>query len=123
MAKSGRKKPRYLVKGQANSEERSRALGVRMPDGRIAADTTKQNQTSAFTQKLFYEDQEYVCRDCGKSKVWTAEAQKWWFEVAKGPIQSRAIRCRECRVALREAHQGTPRRSQPDRLKADGADS
>jgi hypothetical protein len=110
MSRANRKKPRYLVKGEANSEERSRTLGVRMRDGRIAADLGKQNQTSAFTQKLFYEDYDFVCRDCGRDEVWTAEAQKWWFEVAKGPIQSLATRCQACRVALREAHGGTPRR-------------
>jgi DNA-directed RNA polymerase subunit RPC12/RpoP len=119
MSKFNREKPRYLVKGQANSEERSRTLGVRMPDGRIAADTSRQNQTSAFEEKLFYEDQDYVCRDCGKANVWTAEAQKWWFEVAKGPIQSKAIRCRECRIALRKAHGGTPRRDDRGVISSD----
>ncbi|MFI4875628.1 MAG: zinc-ribbon domain containing protein [Blastopirellula sp. JB062] len=37
------------------------------------------------------------CVDCGTEEVWTAMQQKWWYEVMKGAIHSRAIRCRACR--------------------------
>jgi putative zinc ribbon protein len=46
---------------------------------------------------LFYVDKPFVCRDCGKAEVWTATQQKWWYEVAKGHIDSHAVRCRACR--------------------------
>ena len=46
---------------------------------------------------LFYVDRPFVCRDCGESQVWTAKQQKWWYEIAKGHINSVAIRCRPCR--------------------------
>jgi len=35
--------------------------------------------------------------DCGKSEVWTAEKQKWYYEEAKGYIWAVAIRCYSCR--------------------------
>ena len=59
----------------------------------------------------YYRDMPFVCRDCGKSEVWTAKQQKWWHEVVKVEIESTAVRCRRCRTierdrkrAVREAH-------------------
>jgi len=46
---------------------------------------------------LFYVDKPFTCKDCGKAEVWTATQQKWWYEVAKGNVESTAIRCRPCR--------------------------
>lgn len=45
----------------------------------------------------FYVDKVVVCRNCGKEEVWPAERQKWWYEVAKGNINTQAVFCRECR--------------------------
>ncbi|MCA9162262.1 MAG: zinc-ribbon domain containing protein [Planctomycetales bacterium] len=30
-------------------------------------------------------------------QVWSAQQQKWYYEVAKGSLYATAIRCRECR--------------------------
>lgn len=46
-------------------------------------------------------DKPFICRDCGLSQVWIASQQKWWYEVAKGNINSTAVRCRSCRQKLR----------------------
>jgi hypothetical protein len=46
---------------------------------------------------LVYIDKPFTCKDCGKAEVWTATQQQWWYEVAKGNIDSTAIRCRPCR--------------------------
>jgi len=45
----------------------------------------------------FYVDKPFVCRDCGSKEIWTAKQQKWWYEIAKGHIDSTAVRCRRCR--------------------------
>ncbi len=45
----------------------------------------------------FYVDQLMQCRQCGKEEVWRAEAQQWWYEVAKGNINTKAVLCRACR--------------------------
>jgi len=50
---------------------------------------------------LFYIDTAFTCRDCGSHEVWTAKQQKWWYEEAQGPIDSRAVRCRPCRLIER----------------------
>ncbi|MFC1720192.1 zinc-ribbon domain containing protein [Pseudomonadota bacterium] len=45
----------------------------------------------------FYVDQIVICRNCGTEEVWPANRQKWWYEVAKGNINTTAILCRKCR--------------------------
>jgi hypothetical protein len=50
----------------------------------------------------YYRDLPFKCRDCGKSEVWTATQQKWWYEVAKADVWTTATRCRSCRRRERE---------------------
>lgn len=57
-----------------------------------------------LAQHGYYVDQWYACVDCGKHEVWTAAQQKWWYETAKGYIDSIAIRCKPCRVTRRSGH-------------------
>jgi len=45
----------------------------------------------------FYIDKLVVCRQCGAEEVWLARRQKWWYEVAKGNINTDAVLCRSCR--------------------------
>lgn len=56
------------------------------------------NQRAAYTSMpLFYLDMPFTCKDCGSRELWTAKQQKWWYEIAKGSIDSIAVRCRPCR--------------------------
>lgn len=56
------------------------------------------NPSAVYTlMPLFYLDMPFVCRDCGSHELWTAKQQKWWYEIAKGSIDSVAVRCRSCR--------------------------
>lgn len=50
-----------------------------------------------FVARGFYRDVLFKCADCGKEEVWRATQQKWWYEVAKGNVETRAIRCNACR--------------------------
>jgi hypothetical protein len=50
-----------------------------------------------FVERGYYLDQPFVCESCGIDQVWTAAQQKWWYEVAKGSLYSRATHCRACR--------------------------
>jgi hypothetical protein len=50
-----------------------------------------------FVERGYYVDRPFVCKDCGKSEVWTATQQKWWYETAKGDVWTIAVRCRPCR--------------------------
>lgn len=67
------------------------------------------NNTYGLLPK-FYVDKPFICRDCGSSQVWTASQQKWWYEVAKGNINSTAVRCRSCRQKLRLLKQNNPQK-------------
>jgi hypothetical protein len=44
----------------------------------------------------YYEDIEFRCRDCHEEHTWTAQAQKWYFEMVRGVVWGQASRCREC---------------------------
>lgn len=55
-----------------------------------------------FVNRGYYLDKPFTCIDCGKAEVWTASQQKWWYDVAKGDIQTTAVRCRNCRRKERE---------------------
>lgn len=85
------------------------------PPKRIEADLSKQAPNNTYSPRLFYEDLKFKCRDCGKREIWTAEQQQWWYEVAKGPVQSTAIRCRICRETRRKSAKGTPPKSHKER--------
>jgi hypothetical protein len=67
--------------------------------GIVAADPTQLAHCNTYgLLPVFYRDQPFVCRDCGSEEVWTAKQQKWWYELAKGHIDSFAVRCRACRA-------------------------
>lgn len=89
--------------------------GVEVPPGAILAnwDALRHNEATFpdIDYPRFYADRPFRCRDCDSHEVWTARQQKWWYETAKGTIQSVAIRCRSCRrkerecaASAREAH-------------------
>ena len=73
-----------------------------MPEGAIVANLDEQEENNSYGVKAYYVDEPFTCRDCGKEEVWTAKQQQWWFEVAKGNINSKAVRCRACRKRVRE---------------------
>lgn len=49
----------------------------------------------------YYVDCVFTCRACGCEEIWLAEDQKWYFEVAKGHTDARAVLCHACRRATR----------------------
>jgi len=53
--------------------------------------------TPDFVERGYYVDRPFICKDCGKSEVWTAGQQKWWYESAQGDVWTVAVRCRSCR--------------------------
>ena len=56
----------------------------------------------AFVYRGYYIDTAFRCKDCGAEGVWTAARQKWWYEVAQGNVETRAVRCKVCRAKERE---------------------
>lgn len=64
----------------------------------ILADTSKLAHINTYgSLPEYYLDQPFICRQCGKSQIWKAKDQKWYYEEAKGHIDATAVECHECR--------------------------
>ena len=73
---------------------------VSLPAGAVVADPLQLSHNNTYSPlPRFYVDRVVQCRQCGKEEVWPAERQKWWYEVAKGNINTQAVLCRACRQA------------------------
>jgi hypothetical protein len=68
----------------------------------------------AFVARGHYADVIFRCTACQKEEVWRATQQKWWYEVAKGHVESHAKLCNPCRRAERE------RRAEARRVHLEG---
>ncbi len=81
--------------------------GVEIPRGAVAADASKRVPNNSYSPlPLFYVDKEFTCADCGREEIWTAQQQKWYYEVAKGSQYATAVRCRDCRRKRSEQQTG-----------------
>ncbi|OUM00161.1 zinc-ribbon domain containing protein [Variovorax sp. JS1663] len=99
-----RRLQRAAALGELLQVQDARSLVAERPAGVEPADQevlARYNNTYGLLP-AFYVDRAFTCRDCGIEEVWTAKQQKWWYEVARGHIDSQAVRCRACRRALRE---------------------
>lgn len=73
-----------------------------VPRGALLADPAKLLHSGTLSGRpRLYRDTTFVCVDCGVEEVWTAVQQKWWYEEAKGQLDTVAKRCRDCRRAER----------------------
>ncbi|ATQ75510.1 hypothetical protein CR152_14010 [Massilia violaceinigra] len=81
------------------------SLNNTIPDGRpstVPADTglwSAQSQNSVpcqFGWVTHYTDKEYVCRTCGAPCIFTAQDQKYTYEVKKAYIDQERKLCRPC---------------------------
>ena len=70
----------------------------------VPADRSKLSHVKTYgSLPEYYLDQPFTCRKCGKSEVWKAEDQKWYYEEAKGHIDAKAVECHDCRGAKKRA--------------------
>ena len=80
------------------------------PAGAVMADPTQLAHNNTYGRlPQFYVDKIVVCRDCGTEELWRAERQKWWYEVAKGNINTDAVYCRACRQKMKARKSATRR--------------
>jgi hypothetical protein len=100
---SSKSKTERLKKGQLS---RAKALigidttdpNATPPAGAVLADQKELSHNNTYGRlPRFYIDKVVICRHCGTEEVWPAERQKWWYEVAKGNINTDAVLCRVCR--------------------------
>ena len=96
--KQGRLRDSSLKRARAMSQVDTRDPGTTPPPGAVLADPVQLAHNNTYGRlPRFYVDRVMVCRDCGKEEVWLAGRQKWWYEVAKGSINTDAVYCRSCR--------------------------
>lgn len=95
-------KARRLSRAEALKSIDPRGIAPALQPGMVPADRDKLAHNNTYSMlPLFYVDTAFTCRDCGNQEVWTGKQQKWWHEEAKGHIDSRAVRCRPCRLIER----------------------
>ncbi len=93
---------------------------VTPPPGAVAADQDALAHNNTYGRlPRFYVDRVVRCRRCGTVEVWPAQRQKWWYEVAKGDINTQAVLCRACRARER-ARKAEARRLHLEGLRRKG---
>ena len=97
-SKTERLKQNQLSRAKALGGIDTTDPGTTPPPGAVLADQKELLHNNTYGRlPRFYVDKVVFCRQCSKEEVWTAESQKWWYEVAKGNINTEAVLCRECR--------------------------
>jgi hypothetical protein len=71
----------------------------RIPNTAIEADLTKQSQATIAVTHYF--DVTRKCRDCGKSFIFFAQEQKYWYEDLGFTLNLDCVRCVPCRKRQR----------------------
>ena len=97
-----------------------RAVGV--PSGAVPCNPSLLAPDSSYgspdyAERGYYLDALFECAGCRKIEVWTATQQKWWYEIAKGGVWTKATRCRPCRRKERERVNEARNRSADGREK------
>lgn len=92
-----------LRRARALANIDTRDPNLRPPPDAVMADHSQLSHNNTYDLlPRFYVDKLIVCRNCSKEEVWPAKRQKWWYEVAKGNINTTAVLCRECRGKEKE---------------------
>ncbi|MBI5740760.1 MAG: zinc-ribbon domain containing protein [Nitrospirae bacterium] len=106
-----------LKRAKATADIDTRDENITPPPGAVMADHAQLSHNNTYDRlPRFYIDKVVVCRQCGKEEVWPAERQKWWYEIAKGNINTQAVLCRSCR-GKEKARKDAARRVLPAGLK------
>lgn len=122
--KSNKLRRAEITATRLHKQEKAHRAEVEVRRAEITADTAPFNPSllapynsygqPTFVRDGYYRDANFTCVDCGIEEVWRATQQKWWYEVAKGHVESRATRCHRCRKIE------TERRNQARRVHLDG---
>jgi len=106
-ARRAAKRAKKLAEEQSLQARRAAADRAKRLKGQVLVNPSLLRPTNSygipdFVYRAFYVDMPFQCKDCGKSEIWTASQQKWWYEIAKGDVWTVATRCRPCRRIERE---------------------
>ena len=105
--KKAKREKEEILASQAAQEARLQLLRKARPRGEAPVNQTKLKPNNSYSVPAFVERGSYVpieftCKTCGKVETWTAEQQKWWYEIANGDVFTTATMCRPCRRKERE---------------------
>lgn len=94
----------------------------RFPEAWVPVDNARLKPNNSYGQpdfvwRGFYRNIEFRCVDCSAECVWTAERQRWWYEVAGGDLYTTARRCAHCRDVERQRKADARQRSLEGRLR------
>lgn len=116
-AKQRRLKESQLARAKALAGIDPTDPDVTPPVGAVMANATELSHNNTYGRlPRFYVDRVVVCRNCGTEEVWPAERQKWWYEEAKGDINTQAVLCRSCRAAERQRKEAARARAKVPRV-------
>lgn len=115
--KSGKQRKAEIRKARLKKAEKSKGIidvySLPIPADAVKADSEALAHDSYFVRRpLFYVDRPFICKDCDSNELWTAKQQKWWYEIAKGSLESVAVRCRSCRNRIKDE-----KRAQKEHMK------
>jgi MinD superfamily P-loop ATPase len=97
-AKTERLKQSRLVRAKTLAGIDTTDPDIEPPSDAVLADQQELTHNNTYGRlPRFYVDKVVVCRRCRTEEVWPAARQKWWYEVAKGNINTDAVLCRACR--------------------------
>src|SRR5262245_19871961 len=97
-SKTERLKQSQLLRAKALAGIDTTDPDVPIPPGAVLADSKELSHNNTYGRlPRFYVDKVIVCRNCGMEETWPADRQKWWYEVAKGNINTTAVLCHACR--------------------------
>lgn len=87
-----------------------------LPKGAILANQERQNGGAYEPPKPAYVDIHYTCIKCQGPGLFSAKAQKFWYEDLGKTLESGAVRCQDCRRKWR--HQRAANTQLGDALRA-----
>jgi hypothetical protein len=99
------KKARFNSTRSTDVREAERILRLgpdqqRLHPSAVPANAAKLSHINTYgSLPEFYLDRPFTCRKCGKTEIWKASDQKWYYEEAKGHIDAKAVECHDCRMA------------------------
>lgn len=68
-----------------------------IPEDAIPIDPSCCTLANFWSPTVFYRDIEFLCSECKRPDVWTAESQQYYFEVMHSSPYKSAKRCFDCR--------------------------
>ncbi len=85
---------------------------IGFPENVVPIDVSKSTKVKLLLPPLYYEDIEFVCRDCSKREVFYAHEQQYFFEVLQASPYVEPVRCYDCRQVERERKEEARRKSE-----------